>query len=280
MKILVFNDYCVTGNIAMKANISVLSQNGHEVFGVPTKIFSSNMSYKDYISFCMPNFSELVKKIFEINKVDAIYIGFIDNDEVFVIIKEILHNFKGKVILDPILGDNGVKYFGTTGKQIAFYREILKFADAVTPNLTEAILLTDYNKNFSEIEREDVERIAKNLLEMGVKRIIIKSFEKNNILNTLCFSENTIKWFESKKIDIKICGTGDVFSSLVTSELVKGEQLENSIQKIQTLLFENIIKQEKQDGLNEIQLENFKIGELDFCSLCICDTFTFAKAKV
>lgn len=261
MKILVFNDYCVTGNIAMKANISVLSQNGHEVFGVPTKIFSSNMSYKDYISFCMPNFSEIVKKIFEIQKIDAIYIGFIDNDEVFVIIKEILHNFKGKVILDPILGDNGVKYSGTTVKQIAFYRELLNFADVVTPNLTEAMLLTNYNKNFSEIEREDVEKIASNLLEMGAKQIIIKSFEKNNLLNTLYFSENTIKWFESKKIDIKICGTGDVFSSLVTSELVKGEKLENSIQKIQTLLFDNIEKQEKYEGLNEIQLENFKIGE-------------------
>ena len=97
MKILVFNDYCVVGNIAMKANISVLSQNGHEVFGVPTKIFSSNMSYKDYISFCMPNFSELVKKIFEINKVDAIYIGFIDDEEIFEIMKDILQKFKGKV---------------------------------------------------------------------------------------------------------------------------------------------------------------------------------------
>lgn len=261
MKILVFNDYCVTGNIAMKANISVLSQNGHEVFGVPTKIFSSNMSYKDYISFDMPNFSEVAKKIIEIKDVDAIYIGFIDNEETFEIIKEILQKFKGKVILDPILGDNGVKYSGTKSEQITFYKELLKFADVVTPNLMEAMLLTNYNKNFSEIEREDVEKIAKNLLEMGVKRIIIKSFEKNNLLNTLCFSENTIKWFESKKIDIKICGTGDVFSSLVTSELVKGEKLENSIQKIQTLLFENIIKQEKQDGLNEIQLENFKIGE-------------------
>lgn len=261
MKILVFNDYCVVGNMALKANISVLSQNGHEVFGLPTKIFSSNMSYKDYISFDMPNFSEIVQKIFEIKKVDAIYIGFIDDEEIFEIIKDILQKFKGKVILDPILGDNGVKYFGTTGKQIAFYREILKFADAVTPNLTEAILLTDYNKNFSEIEREDVEKIAKNLLEMGVKQIIIKSFEKNNMLNTLCFSENTIKWFESEKVELKICGTGDVFSSLVASELVKGEQLENSIQKIQTLLFENIEKQEKYEGLNEIQLENFKIGE-------------------
>ena len=261
MKILVFNDYCIIGNIAMKANISVLSQNGHEVFGVPTKIFSSNMSYKDYISFDMPNFSEVAKKIIEIKDVDAIYIGFIDNEETFEIIKEILQKFKGKVILDPILGDNGVKYSGTKSEQITFYKELLKFADVVTPNLMEAMLLTDYNKNFSEIEREDVEKIAKNLLEMGVKQIIIKSFEKNNILNTLCFSENTIKWFESKKIDIKICGTGDVFSSLVTSELVKGEKLENSIQKIQTLLFDNIEKQEKYEGLNEIQLENFKIGE-------------------
>ena len=261
MKIFVFNDYCCVGNCALKVNISVLTQNGHEVFGLPTKIFSSNMSYKDYISFDMPNFSEIAKKIFEIKKIDAIYIGFIDNEETFGIIKDILQKFKGKVILDTILGDNGVKYSGTAAEQIDFYRELLKFADVVTPNLTEAILLTDYNKNFSEIEREDVEKIAKNLLEMGVKQIIIKSFEKNNLLNTLYFSENTIKWFESEKVELKICGTGDVFSSLVTSELVKGEKLENSIQKIQTLLFENIEKQEKYEGLNEIQLENFKIGE-------------------
>ena len=246
--------------MALKANISVLTQNGHEVFGVPTKIFSSNMSYKDYISFNIPNFSEIVQKVIEIKKVDAIYIGFIDNDEVFVIIKEILQNFKGKVILDPILGDNGVKYSGTTVKQIAFYRELLNFADIVTPNLTEAILLTEYNKIFSEIERKDIEKIAKKLSEMGSKRILIKSFEEKNKLNTLYFCENSIKWFESEKIDIKICGTGDVFSSLVASELIRGEKLENSIDKIQNLITENIRKQEKQDGLNEIQLENFKIG--------------------
>ena len=137
----------------------------------------------------------------------------------------------------------------------------MNFADVVTPNLTEAILLTEHNKTFSEIKREDIEKIAKKLSEMGTKQILIKSFEKNNLLNTLYFSENTIKWFESEKIDIKICGTGDVFSSLVASELIKGEKLENSIDKIQNLIAKNIKKQEKQDGLNEIQLENFKIGE-------------------
>lgn len=73
----------------------------------------------------MPNFSEITKKIFEIKDVDAIYIGFIDNRENFKFIKEILQNFKGKVILDPILGDNG-KYSGTKVEQIEFYREFLK----------------------------------------------------------------------------------------------------------------------------------------------------------
>lgn len=261
MKILVFNDYCVVGNMALKANISVLTQNGHEVFGVPTKIFSSNMSYKDYISSYISNFSETVQKVLKIKKINAIYIGFVDNEETFLIIKNILENFKGKVILDPILGDNGIKYSGTIAEQIDFYRELLNFADVVTPNLTEAILLTEHNKTFSEIKREDIEKIAKKLSEMGTKQILIKSFEKNNLLNTLYFSENTIKWFESEKIDIKICGTGDVFSSLVASELIKGEKLENSIDKIQNLIAKNIKKQEKQDGLNEIQLENFKIGE-------------------
>ena len=105
MKILVLNDYCCVGNCALKVNISVLTQNGHEVFGVPTKIFSSNMSYKDYISFDLPNFEEVTKKVFEIKDVEAIYIGFIDNKKYFEYIKEILQNFKGKVILDPILGD-------------------------------------------------------------------------------------------------------------------------------------------------------------------------------
>ena len=40
----------------------------------------------------------------------------------------------------------------------------------------------------------------------------------------------------------------------------KDENLEKSIDKIQDLLYENIKNQEKFEGLNEIKLENFKIG--------------------
>ncbi len=43
-------------------------------------------------------------------------------------------------------------------------------------------------------------------------------------------------------------------------KLLKDENLEKSIDKIQDLLYENIKNQEKFEGLNEIKLENFKIG--------------------
>ena len=121
-------------------------------------------------------------------------------------------------------------------------------------------MLTDYDKNFSEIKREDVEEIAKKIKKMGSKQVLIKSFEENNKLNTFYLSEKTSKWFEKDKIEVKISGTGDAFSSLVTSELLKDENLEKSIDKIQDLLYENIKNQEKFESLNEIKLENFKIG--------------------
>ena len=69
MKILVFNDYCCVGNCALKVNISILTQNGNEVFGIPTKIFSSHMAYKDFLSFEMPNFSEIFEKIKKIQTI-------------------------------------------------------------------------------------------------------------------------------------------------------------------------------------------------------------------
>ena len=51
--------------------------------------------------------------------------------ESIISLNNVLKAFKGKVILDPILGDNGTKYSGATEEQIEFYKEFVKFADIV-----------------------------------------------------------------------------------------------------------------------------------------------------
>lgn len=48
-----------------------------------------------------------------------------------------------------------------------FIGEFIKFSDIITPNLTEAMLLSDSNKEFVNIE--DVLEMAKNLHEISVQ---------------------------------------------------------------------------------------------------------------
>lgn len=260
MKAVVFNDYCCVGNCALKVNLSVLMQNGVEVIGIPTKIFSSHMAYRDYISFETPNLSEienLVRK--NVEEIDLIYIGYLDSKNQFEIINKYIDNVNAKIVLDPILGDNGKKYSGSSDEQILFYREILKKSDCITPNLTEAILLTDFKKSFFEISRNDVEIIAEKLFKMGVKEVVIKGFIENRKLNTLYFNGRSI-WYDVECVDVKICGTGDAFSSLISFEILRKNSLEYSIDKIQKKLLESIKLQHLHNGLNEISTENLKLN--------------------
>lgn len=260
MKAVVFNDFCSLGNCALKVNISVLMQNGIEIIPIATKFFSAHMGYSNYLSFENKNFKEIVLNILENEKnIDLVYIGFVDSKEQSEIIKYFLKKSNpNKIILDPILGDNGKKYLGVNDEQVQIYREFIKFSDIVTPNLTEAMLLSDYNKEFINIEREDVLKMAKNLQNIGSKEVIIKGLNEGESLITLYFDGN-FTWNKIKKVEMKICGTGDAFSSLISVCAVKDKNLKDSISKIQDLLYYTICNKELSDGLNEINTEFLKL---------------------
>lgn len=260
MKVLVFNDFCVVGNCALKINISVLMKHNIEIFPIPTKFFSSLMNYKDYVKFNFNEFETILDSIEKNNfKIDGIYIGLVDDRrQVDRILKYIRENKIEKVVFDPILGDNGSRYSGTTDRQIEYYREILKVSEIITPNLTEAILLTDYSISFEDIKREDVEKMALKLHEMGAKKVVIKSFKVGNNLNTLYYN-GEFNWYSIDFIDTKICGTGDAFTSLLTIELLRGKDISTSIKKIKESLKEAIENQDLHSGLNEIEVENLRI---------------------
>lgn len=68
-----------------------------------------------------------------------------------------------------------------------------------------------------------------------------------------------MKFFSIDKIDTSICGTGDAFSSLIALEILRKNNIKNSIDKIQKLLFEQIKTQQLHQGLNEISIEKLKL---------------------
>lgn len=261
MSLIVFNDFCCVGNCALKINISVFMKHNIEILPVPTKFFSALMNYKDYVAFNFNEFEMVLNSIEKNNfNIEYAYIGLVDNEkQVNRILNFIKDNKIEKVVFDPILGDNGKKYSGTSDKQIDYYRDILKITEVITPNLTEAIILTGYDVPFNEITKEDVEKMAIKLNEMGSKNVIIKSFVQNGNINTLYYDGNSFNWYEIDFVNTKICGTGDVFASLVTIEMIRGKDLKKSILKIKELIKKTIENQNLKDGLNEIEIENINL---------------------
>ena len=56
-----------------------------------------------------------------------------------------MENFGGLKLIDPVFGDHGELYKGFTLAQVELYKKMIKSADIITPNLTEACYLSNQN---------------------------------------------------------------------------------------------------------------------------------------
>lgn len=106
---------------------------------------------------------------------DGAATGFLGSARQIDIVKEFLTRFKTKrtkVLVDPVMGDYGKLYPTYTQELAGRMHELLRFADLLTPNLTEACILAKepYREDFSERE---LTALCARLAEDGPQEIVI-----------------------------------------------------------------------------------------------------------
>ena len=75
-----------------------------------------------------------------------------------------------------------------------------------------------------------MKNIAKELLKLGPKKIVVTGVEKENDIGAIAFDgEKYYSNFE-KKYNTSYHGTGDVFTSALAGSLVSGKNLEEAIE--------------------------------------------------
>ena len=147
-QLLLINDMCGYGKVALSAMLPVLSHMGYRIHNLPTALVSDTLNYP---KFYIHDTTEYVRQSLAIweelgFEFDAISTGFIVTEEETRIISDFCHRRaqKGtKVFVDPIMGDNGKLYAGVPESTIGLMRHLLECADYAVPNYTEACLLTD-----------------------------------------------------------------------------------------------------------------------------------------
>lgn len=233
-KIAVVNDFCGFGRCSLTVSIPIISALKVQCCPVPTAVFSNHTAYD---SFFYTDYTEHMEAyIGEWEKLglsfDGILTGFLGSVEQVKIVKRFLEKFKKEdtvVVVDPVMGDGGSLYTTYAPELAKQMRELLPFADVLTPNLTEACILTDtaYKENMSE---EELEALCEKLRKQGPKRIVLSGLTDGAQLRNYVYEEGKAPCsITVPKVGPCRAGTGDVFSSVIAADVVKGAELVSAV---------------------------------------------------
>ena len=91
-------------------------------------------------------------------------------------------------MIDPVMGDYGKPYPTYTMEMCLEMKKLVHYADILTPNLTEACILTDtpYKEKWRVAE---IEQMAEVLSRMGPGKVVITGIPQGSFVANLCYEK-------------------------------------------------------------------------------------------
>ena len=241
-KIALINDVTGFGRCSIAVSLPIISALKVQCCFIPTAILSNhtgfnNFFFEDYTS----KMTEYINnwEILGLN-FDGICTGFLGSKEQIKIVVEFLEKFKTKdniVLIDPVMGDYGKLYSTYTDEMCKEMQNLIKYADVLTPNLTELCRLLDLAYPSQTPSHEELHMLCKKLSLQGPKKIVITGLQRQGLIENFIFeSDKPYSVIKVEKIGIDRSGTGDVFSSIVTGALVQGQDFKTAVKRAVTFL--------------------------------------------
>lgn len=230
-KVAAIHDISGIGRCSLTVIIPVLSAMGVQVCPVPTAVLSAHTGYgefvmrdlTDYITPALEHYKKLDVKF------DCIYSGFLASEEQIDHCLDFFSSFPNALkVVDPVMGDNGKSYATYTKELCSRMSELVKVADIITPNLTEAAILLGEEYPTAPLRTSEAKSWLVRLSELGPKIVVITSCPMaDGGISTIGYdSENNSFWkIKNDYVPISYSGSGDMFASVLIGGLLKGDSL-------------------------------------------------------
>ena len=233
-RVAAVHDLCGYGKCSLGIAIPVLSAAGCDVCPVPTSLFSAHTRFpKWYMHDTTDMLDEYLDAWRDENiDLDAIYSGFLGAPEQVGAIKRLYREYPGALrIVDPVMGDGGKRYPTYTPELCAAMAELVDGADLLTPNLTEAAILTDSEYQGQDVDDEFVRRTMDALLNMGAKYVVLKGITHGDglIRNFVAGADTDMAEVSGELLPYMLHGTGDLYASALLAALMAGRSLLDSV---------------------------------------------------
>ena len=236
-KIAVINDMTGFGRCSLAVSIPIISKLRVQCCPLPTAVLSNHTGFPSYfIDDYTKHFEEYAAEWKKLGlHFRGISTGFLGSREQFGLVGRFLDEFRTAhtvVAVDPVMGDYGRTYAGYTDEMCAEMKKLVMKADIITPNLTEACILTDTRYRPSGWHMKELDRILLELSELGPKKIVITGIPQGAFVANLCMCEGKrLHLTRQYRVGEQRSGTGDVFSSVIIADAVNGVDFETSVRK-------------------------------------------------
>lgn len=224
---LVLGDITGRSRVAVRMLTRVLEERGVEVLALPTALISNTLNLGTHAA--LDTTAYLLDALAAWQRIglewDAVHIGYITGlaqaRALCAVADE--NRERGRlVVLDPILGDNGARYCSVTPDQMEGMRLLMAHADLMTPNLTEAALLSgvDYGEAVTGAQNA---HMLDTLSGQGARSVLITSARSET-------GEPAMIGFDAEQgesfvlpytpLPVSRGGTGDFFSAVLLQLLL------------------------------------------------------------
>ncbi|MDE6607933.1 MAG: pyridoxamine kinase [Lachnospiraceae bacterium] len=243
-KLAMINDIAGYGRCSTTVSLPIINAMGVQVCPVPTSVFSNHTGFPAYQFLDLTENMKSYLAQWESMELsfDGIYCGFLGSVEQITIVNDFLCSQSGLhlkqqsaapvIIVDPVMGDNGRAYSTITAKHCAGMKALLHYASVITPNITEACLLTDTPYKESGWTMEELFSIASLLHKNGPDKIVITGIRKSDtFVNYIYESQKTPAIYQVPITGEMRHGTGDIFASIVSGDALNQVPFEQSVKK-------------------------------------------------
>jgi len=222
------------GRCSLSVIIPALSVMGVQVCAVPTAILSTHTGgmgevtmrdLTDYISGALSHYRNLGLDF------GCVYSGFLSNEaqidhclEFFAAYPKALH------VTDPVMGDHGKPYRTCTPEIRSRMKELVRAAQTITPNRTEACMLLGAEYPKGPLTVSQAKSMLARLGELGPGQVVITGISLANstgAMTNVGYNRDRGTYWRAccEYVPVSYPGTGDLFACVLTGALLGGDSL-------------------------------------------------------
>ena len=229
LRVAAIQDMSGFGRCSLTVILPVLSVMGVQVSPIPTAILSTHTGgfgdvvmrdLTDYLAPCLEHYKSQGIEF------ECVYSGFLASENQVDHCLEFFRSYpEAFKVVDPVMGDHGKTYTKAMQKRMA---ELVRVADLITPNVTEACILLGEEYDHNPITRQQAKSMLVRLSEMGPRYVVITGMQlaSGTMTNVGYDRERNAFWMvPCEYVPVSYPGTGDMYASVLIGGFLSGDSL-------------------------------------------------------